>query len=114
MLMQLSIGECARLACIYEVNARKAGNVRPGRDFADLCCDDFRQSASAIAPIFERAETQSVGQTALAAIQATRAVVSSNTNLGIVLLLAPLAAVPRSVTLRAGIGKVLADLTVED
>ncbi len=40
--------------------------------------------------------------------------VSSNTNLGIVLLLAPLAAVPRHQSLRGGIGNVLNALTVED
>ena len=45
----------------------------------------------------------------LAAIEATRRVVSTNTNLGMVLLLAPLAAVPRDVDLADGIEGVLAD-----
>jgi triphosphoribosyl-dephospho-CoA synthase len=111
---QIAIGECARLACRFEVTAPKAGNVRPGREFADLRCVDFWESAEAIKPIFEQAPSQSVGQTVLEALQATRAVVSSNTNLGIVLLLAPLAAVPRDQSLRAGIGSVLGVLKVED
>ena len=57
--------------------------------------------------MFELADRQPVGQTILAAIRATRAVVDSNTNLGIVLLLAPLAAVPRSRSLREGVAAVL-------
>ena len=50
----------------------------------------------------------------LAAIEATRRVVSTNTNLGIVLLLAPLAAVPESVDLAEGVEDVLAATTVDD
>ena len=48
------------------------------------------------------------------AIEATREVVASNTNLGIVLLLAPLAAVPRLFRLTAGMEAVLDALTVDD
>ena len=47
-------------------------------------------------------EGRRVSETILAAIQATRQVVATNTNLGIVLLLAQLAAVPRGETLRPG------------
>jgi triphosphoribosyl-dephospho-CoA synthase len=111
---QIAIGDCAQLACLFEVTAPKAGNVRPGREFADLRCIDFWESAAAIKPILEQAPSQGVGQTVLKAIQATRAVVSSNTNLGIVLLLAPLAAVPRDQSLRAGIGSILKASTVQD
>ncbi len=50
----------------------------------------------------------------LDAIRATRRVVATNTNLGIVLLLAPLAAVPRDNRCAQGIPAVLDALTVED
>ena len=50
----------------------------------------------------------------LAAIEATRRVVSTNTNLGIVLLLAPLAAVPEGIDLADGVERVLAETTVAD
>lgn len=112
--MHLSNGQCVNLACLWEVTARKAGNVHRGRDFAGLHFTDFLASAAAIAPVFERADRQSVGATALQAIQATRALVSTNTNLGIVLLLAPLAAVPRSQFLRSGVEAILAALDIED
>jgi triphosphoribosyl-dephospho-CoA synthase len=113
-----SIGQCAQVACIWEVTARKAGNVHRFADFADLTYLDFILSAAAIAPVFEQAPYQSVGQTVLAAVRATRAVVSTNTNLGIVLLLTPLAKACSpdhdQEVLRANLSTVLNQLTVED
>jgi triphosphoribosyl-dephospho-CoA synthase len=50
----------------------------------------------------------------LEAIRATRSVTRTNTNLGMTLLLAPLAAVPRQVEISAGIGDVLRQLTNAD
>src|SRR5690606_6729434 len=50
----------------------------------------------------------------LGAISATRSMVATNTNLGIVLLLAPLANVPRDVSLREGIQPVLEALDADD
>lgn len=111
---QTSLAVCAELACTWEARARKAGNVTPQHSFRDLTVDEFYRSAAAIAPVMERAPQQSVGATVLQAITATREVVSSNTNLGMVLLLAPLAKVPRPYPLRAGIETVLDTLTIED
>jgi triphosphoribosyl-dephospho-CoA synthase len=110
----LSLAECAELACVWEVRARKAGNVNPEHRFRDLGVDEFYRSASAIAPIIGSAEERSVGATVLKAIEATREVVASNTNLGIVLLLAPLAKASRPYRLRAGIEAVLEALTIDD
>ncbi|MBI3410466.1 MAG: triphosphoribosyl-dephospho-CoA synthase [Planctomycetes bacterium] len=107
-------GELALLACLWESTARKAGNVHPGRDFTDLRYADFILSAAAIAPVLDKAMGQSVGQTILQSIQATRRVVFTNTNLGIVLLLAPMAAVSRDCELRSGLQTVLQELTIED
>ena len=110
----LNIAECVHLACVLEATARKPGNVHPGRDFDDLTYRDFILSAGAIAPILERAPQFGVGPVVLDAIRATRRLVTTNTNLGIVLLLAPLAAVPRERDLRAGVGDVLNDLDIDD
>src|SRR3954453_17120584 len=87
----VNLSEIVGFACMWEVSARKAGNVHPQRSFSDLRVDDFLQSAQAIAPLFADAERGGVGGLVLSAIQATRRVVHTNTNLGIVLLLAPLA-----------------------
>jgi triphosphoribosyl-dephospho-CoA synthase len=99
---------------VWEARARKAGNVNPQHFFHDLTVDDFYRSAAAIAPIINSAAERPVGATVLQAIEATSEVVASNTNLGIVLLLAPLAVVPRHFSLRDGIEMVLDALTVED
>ena len=110
----LSIGQCATLACLLEVAAPKPGNVHRGADFEDLSFHDFLASAVAIAPAMERAVDRPLGQTVLEAVRATRQIVGTNTNLGTVLLLAPLAKVPRESPLRAGVAEVLHGLTPED
>ena len=91
---RLSPGQLAQAACLLEVTARKPGNVHRYADLPGLHFVDFLLSAMAIAEPLDRAATAGVGRAVLAAIEATRRVVSTNTNLGIVLLLAPLAAVP--------------------
>src|SRR5262245_24257321 len=105
---------CAALACLWEATARKAGNVHPRRDFAELAYRDLVLSAGAIAHAMERAPLQPVGVTILQAVEATRALVATNSNLGIVLLLAPLAAVPDHLSPREGIAGVLEGLSVAD
>ena len=90
----LSPGRLAEIACLLEVTARKPGNVHRGADFPDLHFVDFLLSAAAIAGPLDRAADEGVGTAVLAAVESTRRVVSTNTNLGMILLLAPLAAVP--------------------
>jgi ribosomal protein S6--L-glutamate ligase len=102
------------LASVWEATARKAGNVHRDRDFADVTYADFVASAAAAAPELGRAADRPLGETIHAAIRATRTVVRTNTNLGIVLLLAPLAKVPDGTDLPAGVRDVLAETTVED
>ncbi len=114
MQQSLSIGQCATLACLLEVAAPKPGNVHRGADFEDLTFGDFLVSATAIAPAMEAASRRGVGPTVLAAIQATHQWVATNSNLGTVLLLAPLATVAPSETLQCGIAEVLRGLTARD
>jgi triphosphoribosyl-dephospho-CoA synthase len=62
-----------------------------------------------------RAGERGVGETVLAAVQATRGVAGANTNLGIALLLAPLAkAAFQGPPLRTHLTQVVSSLTVED
>jgi triphosphoribosyl-dephospho-CoA synthase len=110
----LSAGLCAQVACVWEASARKPGNVHRSCDFDDATYLDFLLSAAALAPVLDTAVGCPVGLTVLHAVQATRAVVPSNTNLGIVLLLAPLAAVPPEVDLHTGIERILQGLTLAD
>ncbi len=110
----LSVGRLAQIACLLEVMARKPGNVHRFADFADLHFLDFLLSATAVAGPLDRASERGIGATVLAAVEATRQVVCTNTNLGMILLLAPLAAVPRDVGLAEGVERVLAATTVDD
>jgi len=112
--LPLSIGSCATLACLLEATAPKPGNVHRGADFADMGFTDFVVSAAAIGPVLERAAERGVGPTVLEAVRATRRLVPVNTNLGTVLLLAPLAAAPRTEPLARGVPQVLAGLTARD
>lgn len=85
------IAWAAQAACLLEATAPKVGNVNRCHDFRDCSLEDFLLSAVAIGPVLGRAHRQSLGETVFQAIAATRQVVSANTNLGMVLLMAPLA-----------------------
>jgi len=111
---ELTVGQCATLASVMEATAPKPGNVHRGADFEDASYPDFIVSAVMVAPILEAAVKVPLGQTILNAVRATRAAVETNTNLGTLLLVAPLAKVPRTVPLEAGIGEVLANLSAAD
>ena len=112
--MRLSRGLCAQIACILEVSAPKPGNVHRTSEVEGGKYLDFLLSACAIAPTMERAHERGLGATVLEAVERTQAIVKTNTNLGIVLLLAPLAAVYHAVDLRTAIGELLLATTVED
>jgi triphosphoribosyl-dephospho-CoA synthase len=111
----LSIGQCATLACLLEATAPKVGNVHRGADFDDLTFGDFAVSAVAIGPAIEAAAAIGVGRAVLDAVTATHTYVSTNTNLGMALLFAPLAVVPRNEPLTtASAGRVLSQITPQD
>jgi triphosphoribosyl-dephospho-CoA synthase len=105
---------CAQLACIWEATARKPGNIHRYVDFKDAGYLDFLVSAAAIAPVLSMAPEQAVGQTVYDGIRRTRQVTSTNTNLGILLLLAPLAAASRQPDLRTGVENILTRLDIAD
>jgi triphosphoribosyl-dephospho-CoA synthase len=123
------IAQAAQLACLLEVSAPKPGNVSPGVAFGDATYDDFLASAIAIGPALGDAGNRPLGKSVNRAVTATRRWVGANTNLGIVLLLAPLARAaaihltahssPTTRTvdayaLRRDLARVLQDTTVED
>lgn len=111
-----TVAAAAQLACLLEVSAEKPGNVTPTHDFADTRYEDFLRGAVAIGPALAHAGDRPVGETILTAIRVTRRWTPANVNLGIVLLLAPLAkaALTGNTDLRTDVGAVLRALTVED
>jgi triphosphoribosyl-dephospho-CoA synthase len=108
----------AQLACLLEASAPKPGNVSPGRHFADLRYEDFLASAAAIGEPLAGAGLRPVGATVRLAVEATARWTSSNTNLGIVLLLTPLARAALEegffMNLRGALRQVLAVTSVDD
>jgi triphosphoribosyl-dephospho-CoA synthase len=110
----LPLGLSATLAILWEVSAPKPGNVHRGADFEDVGFVDFAAAAAAVGPAIAAAPRAGVGATVLAGVWATRQVARSNTNLGTLLLMAPLACVPRDAPLRAGVAHVLESLTPAD
>lgn len=104
-------------ACLTEVRAFKPGNVSLVSPGHGMRAEDFIASAQA-ASVAMAQPGLTVGERILRAIEATRFVVSFNTNLGIVLLCAPLAHAALQSSgrreLRARLESVLAGLTVSD
>jgi len=98
------------------VAAVKPGNVSRYHDFDDTRFEDFLLSGVAIGAALGAAGGAGVGETILLAVQDTRRLVDVNTNLGIVLLLAPLAraAALEGGPLRSRVSRVLAMLTIAD
>lgn len=104
-------------ACLGELKAIKPGNVGIHGGTAELSVDDFIDSAAAsVEPLTQRGST--VGQRILTAVDATQLKVQTNTNLGIVLLCAPLVEVAFSTKSErdfvARLHHVLANLTIDD
>ncbi len=103
-------------ACLAELEALKPGNVHRFGDGHQMNVADFERSArAAAAPLAQDGLT--VGQRIGRAVQATVATVGQNTNLGIILLAAPLAEAALGAgpgDLRQRLAEVLACLGVED
>ena len=102
-------------ACLAELDALKPGNVHRVAPGHRMSAADFVRSADAsAAPI--AAKGAKVGTRVRDAVRATLAAVGQNTNLGIVLLCAPLAAAAetRDVGLRPALAGVLDRLDRED
>ena len=102
-------------ACLDELEAPKPGNVHVFASGHRMTAAEFVRSAEvAAAPL--ALPGARVGNRIRDAVEATLALVGTNTNLGIILLCAPLAAAAdvRSGDLRSALAQVLASLNVRD
>jgi triphosphoribosyl-dephospho-CoA synthase len=101
-------------ACRDELDAPKPGNVHVLSPGNRKTAADFMRSAEAAAPPLTRLSAR-VGARILGAAEASAAAVARNTNLGIILLCAPLAAAAeRAGDLRTALAAELDGLDVED
>jgi triphosphoribosyl-dephospho-CoA synthase len=109
------IASAFKYACRDELDAPKPGNVHVFANGRRLGVEDFERSAVAAAgPL--TAPGQRVGARILGAINATATAVETNTNLGIILLCAPLAAAAEtfSYDLRSSLSQALRTLNRDD
>jgi triphosphoribosyl-dephospho-CoA synthase len=111
-----AIADAYHRACLDELRAPKAGNVHDFSDGHGMTVSDFELSAEVTRSWIARPDA-SVGERVRGAIAATRDAVNCNTNLGIVLMSAPIAlAVERdgAADLRPAVERVLGALDIED
>jgi triphosphoribosyl-dephospho-CoA synthase len=104
-------------ACEVELQAFKPGNVSIYSAAHDMTVDDFRLSAKVSAPPLCN-PNYSLGEKIFYAVKTTREAVGCNTNLGIILLCAPLIQAigycTTKVTLRQALHQVLTNTTLAD
>ncbi len=118
----MSVGNRVRIAIETECSAIKVGNVHPHASFRDLNHHHFLIAAKAIGERMDQCHAQSVGQIVLQSVQAMMDAVGTNTSLGTILLLAPLAVATHRLTndstgrrtLRECLREALATLTPDD
>jgi triphosphoribosyl-dephospho-CoA synthase len=116
MISPDQLSELYRQACEVDVQAFKPGNVSVYADGHDMTVADFRLSAKVSAEPLCNPD-YSLGEKIYYAVKATREAVGCNTNLGIILLCAPLIqAISQhsGLTLRQAVSKVLGESTIED
>lgn len=114
--LSVQVSSAFKLACLAELEALKPGNVHIFADGHGMVVQDFIKSAEASAAVIAQPQL-SVGERIFQSIAATWVAVECNTNLGIVLLSAPLiqaALHGHRPTLRERVQDVLAGLTVAD
>jgi len=111
------LSELYQEACEIELQAFKPGNVSVYADGHEMTVEDFRVSARVSAPAICNPEF-SLGEKIYYAVKATREAVGCNTNLGIVLLCAPLLQAAyrceRKLPLRQLLQQVLNETTIAD
>lgn len=83
------LADAFKAACMAELQALKPGNVHIFADGHGMTVQDFMASAEAAAIVIAQPNL-SLGERILLSVQATQKAVGKNTNLGIILLCAPL------------------------
>lgn len=121
-LSAVQLAQAYQNACMAELQALKPGNVHVFADGHGMTIHDFIKSADASAAVISRPDL-SVGERIFYAVEATQNAVGMNTNLGLILLCAPLihAALHGNAgqdaaqhTLQQNLNHTLAQLTIND
>lgn len=111
------LSQAYKAACMAELQALKPGNVHAFADGHGMTIHDFIQSADVTAELITRADL-TLGERIFYAAEATKKAVGQNTNLGVLLLCAPIIEAALHVTaekpLQQALHETLTDLTVSD
>ncbi len=85
----VQLAKAYKTACMAELQALKPGNVHVFSDGHGMTVHDFIKSADVTAEVITQPEL-TLGERVFMAVEATQQAVNQNTNLGVVLLCAPL------------------------
>lgn len=111
------LAQAYKTACMAELQALKPGNVHAFADGHGMTIHDFIQSADVTAEIISRADL-TLGERILYAAEATKNAVGQNTNLGVLLLCAPIIeaalALDDGMSLQQSLHNTLSRLTLSD
>lgn len=117
MMTQKQLMDVYIRACEYDVQAFKPGNVSVYSEGHEMTVNDFILSAEVSAKSITN-PVYTLGEKIYYAVKATRAAVGCNTNLGIILLSAPLIQAvyqqQADKTLRSALQRVLDNTSIED
>ncbi len=114
--MNLDLENLFKAACLEELQAMKPGNVHVFADGHNMTVQDFIKSAEVASKAIAALDL-TLGERILQAVQATQKVAHCNTNLGIILLCAPLIQAgyqPHGISLPEHLKNVLESTTIND
>lgn len=115
---RLLIVKVVELACLLEASSRKPGNIYPFKDFPEIGYTDFLFAAVNLGNTIYNVDRLTIGELIYNALEGTFRDVRANVNLGIVLLLVPLAKAywvsEKDTLLRNSLKYILNSLTIND
>lgn len=115
-MTNINLAQAFRAACMAELEALKPGNVHIFADGHGMTVQDFIASADAVSEVIAQPDL-TLGERILRSVQATQDAVKMNTNLGMILLCAPLIQAKlnaHGTGLQANIHKVIRGANIED
>ena len=115
-MTNINLANTFKAACMAELEALKPGNVHIFADGHGMTVQDFIASADAVSEMIARPDLR-LGERILQSVQATQKTVGINTNLGMILLCAPIIQAKLNTTgtgLQANIHAALGNTNIED
>ena len=115
-MSQINLADAFKAACMAELEALKPGNVHIFADGHGMTVQDFIASAEAVSTVIAQPDLN-LGQRIFHSVQATQNAVNMNTNLGMILLCAPIIQaklITHGTGLHANIHAVLSSTTIDD